>query len=343
MDEASYKYPVTDYSFRKRLWTLVTSGDWIARIVIESFLIVMSILSALAVDAWRDGRKDQRLAHEALIAFESEISQNKGRLEDSGPYLAGLRSVIERMRESGEISSADQFYDQVPLEDLRPPFLTNTVWETSLTTGAIPHIDFAIVNALSYTYSLQQRLSDFSRTGMPTLARGSSVPDGRIDAALREVVVYLGDLSKSEADLLAAYDEVLKILHAAERERGDSLHVDSARAVLDGGRAPARLQGSAAAASACTPHGSTFATSGAAPGAASAAPTLTPATRASAFSARSDDAVAITLSDRTTGSPAASERTCSAAPSARARISRSASVSAPGAAPSPFAAAASAA
>ena len=34
-------------------------------------------------------------------------------------------------------------------------------------------------------------------------------------AAVREVIAYLGDLSRSEAELLAAYDEVLRMLDAA--------------------------------------------------------------------------------------------------------------------------------
>ena len=214
MVKSAYDYPVTDYSFKRRLLTLLTHGDWMARIIIESLLIVFSILAALAVSEWQDSRENEELAHEALVAFEREIRQNKARLEDAGPYRQGLRQVLERMGAAGELRTAEEFHAMVGLEPLRPPFLTSTVWQTSLTTGAIPHIRFDLVNALSFTYSLQERLSEFSRSGMPVLARGGSVPPEQMPAALREVLVYLADLNRSEAELLAAYEEVLRILHA---------------------------------------------------------------------------------------------------------------------------------
>ena len=123
--------------------------------------------------------------------------------------------VLVRMSESGELGTAEHFHAMVGVDPLRPPFVTSTVWETSLTTGAIPHIGFEIVNALSLTYSLQERLGELSRSSMPTLARGAAVPPESMPAAVREVVAYLGDVSRSEAELLAAYDEVLRILDEA--------------------------------------------------------------------------------------------------------------------------------
>ena len=192
------------------------SGDWLPRILVESILIVVSILLALAVSEYERAREDEELATQALAAFEREIRQNRARLEDVGPYRRGLRDVIVRMGDNGALGSSDQFQATIGLEALRPAFLTSTVWETALTTGALPHIDFDLVNALSLTYSLQARLEEFSRTGMPELARGGFVEAVDMPGAVREIIVYLGELSRSEAELLAAYEEVLRILAAAE-------------------------------------------------------------------------------------------------------------------------------
>ena len=191
------------------------SGDWLPRILVESALIVFSILVALAVSEYERNREDDELARQALAEFEREIRQNRARLEDVGPYRRGLRDVIGRMGESGELASSDEFQATIGLEALRPAFLTSTVWETALTTGALPHIDFDVVNALSLTYSLQERLEEFSRTGMPDLARGGYVGGEDMPGAIREVTVYLGELSRSESDLLVAYEEVLRILGEA--------------------------------------------------------------------------------------------------------------------------------
>ena len=215
MDEAAIDYPVQRLPVTQRLRRLITAGDWMARILIESGLIVVSILAALAVDQLREARRNEELARQALSAFRLEIEQNRARLANSVPYRQGLQDVLLRMNESGSLETADHFHAMVGVEPLRPVFLTSTVWQTSLTTGAIPHVGFDIVNALSLTYSLQERLAEISRTSMPTLARGGTVRRGDMPAAVREVVAYLADVSRSEAELLAAYDEVLRILNQA--------------------------------------------------------------------------------------------------------------------------------
>ena len=223
MDESAFTYPTEKLSLRRRIAKLFTAGDWIARILIESLLIVFSILFALAVNQWQNTKSNADLATQALSAFRREIEQNRDRLAGVAPVHAGLRDVLIGMNASGAFPSAEAFHQMIGVEQLRPPFVTSTVWETSLTTGAIPHIAFDVVNALSLTYSTQERFIEFSRTSMPTLARGGSVPADQTSSAVREVVVYLTDLSRSEAELLAHYEEVLRIL-------GEALPVDSAAA-----------------------------------------------------------------------------------------------------------------
>lgn len=192
------------------------SGDWLPRIIVESMLIVLSILAALAVSEWERTREDEELATQALAAFEREIRQNRARLEDAaGEYRVALRNLIAQMDEQGALGSSDEFQSIIGLEPLRPAFLTSTVWETALTTGALPHIDFDVVNALSLTYALQARVEEFNRSGMPELARGGWVGPDEMHGAIQEVTVYLSELNRSESELLAAYDEVLRILEEA--------------------------------------------------------------------------------------------------------------------------------
>jgi type II secretory pathway pseudopilin PulG len=212
MDESSFNYPVGKLTIRRRIAKLFTSGDWMARILIESVLVVFSILAALGVNQWQNTKQNDEKATQAIAAFRREIEQNRARLVSVAPVHRGLRDAVQALGGTGMLSTAEQFHQNLPPDQLRPPFLTETVWETSLTTGAIPHIEFDIVNALSLTYSIQERFTEFSRTSMPTLARGVSVPPEEMPAAVREVIVYLADLSRGEAELLAAYEEVLRIL-----------------------------------------------------------------------------------------------------------------------------------
>jgi hypothetical protein len=48
--------------------------------LVESVLVVGSILLALAVDEWNENREVQDLAGRSLVNFEREIQQNRLRL-----------------------------------------------------------------------------------------------------------------------------------------------------------------------------------------------------------------------------------------------------------------------
>ena len=183
----------------------------------------MSILAALGVNQWQNTKSNEEKATQAIAAFRREIEQNQARLAAVAPVHRGLSDAVLALHGSGLLATAELFHQNLPPDQLRPPFLTSTVWETSLTTGAIPHIEFDVVNALSLTYSIQDRFIEFSSTSMPSLARGGSVAPADMPGAVSEVAVYLADLGRGESELLAAYEEVLRIL-------GDTIPADTVAA-----------------------------------------------------------------------------------------------------------------
>ena len=62
--------------------------------MVESALIVVSILVALGLDEWREKREDAELVRNALATFLIEIDQNRLRVEDASPFNLGLRQVL---------------------------------------------------------------------------------------------------------------------------------------------------------------------------------------------------------------------------------------------------------
>jgi hypothetical protein len=54
-------------------------------ILLESFIVVFSILFALAVDEWKEESENRQLAEKSITVFEREIEQNMARLEDFAP------------------------------------------------------------------------------------------------------------------------------------------------------------------------------------------------------------------------------------------------------------------
>src|SRR5690606_9997973 len=68
--------------------------EWLLRVSIESVLIMVSILLALGVDEWRDGRDYRELAQQSLQIFALEIEQNLAMMNETLPYHIGLRDVV---------------------------------------------------------------------------------------------------------------------------------------------------------------------------------------------------------------------------------------------------------
>jgi len=68
----------------------------IRKILIESALIVFSILLALAANAWSDANKQRVLADRALQGVRDEIEGNAQRIRDALPYLRTMEGQVFR-------------------------------------------------------------------------------------------------------------------------------------------------------------------------------------------------------------------------------------------------------
>ena len=67
---------------------------WLAEVLVQSVMIVLSILLALWVDQWKQHRAEQQLATVSLSNFLHEVQQNQARLDDILPYHRAVRSVL---------------------------------------------------------------------------------------------------------------------------------------------------------------------------------------------------------------------------------------------------------
>ncbi|MCH8073306.1 MAG: hypothetical protein IIA09_15300, partial [Proteobacteria bacterium] len=113
---------------------------WLPRVLVESALIVLSILVALGLDEWREDRQDEETVQLALSNFASELRQNQARVDDAAPFNRGLRSVMRNRYENGDIESVDEFVNMV--ESYAPVVLQSTAWETALATGSLAKMKY---------------------------------------------------------------------------------------------------------------------------------------------------------------------------------------------------------
>ena len=196
--------------------------SWISRVLVESVLVVGSILLALALDEWNEDQDYLDLATLSLLNFEREIQQNRLRLEDVTPFHVGLRDVLANMDAGGEDVPATTIRNI--LEGFQPALLVSTAWETAVATGALGYMDYDVVSGLSLTYNLQERLVTLNRSGMNDLLVGgfrSGEPDLLVYTANR----YMRELTEAEQGLQGVYDLVLGLIAETIGESPDTTAV----------------------------------------------------------------------------------------------------------------------
>lgn len=181
---------------------------WILKGLVESVLVVGSILLALAVDEWAQNREYAELADQSLGTFEREIRQNRERLQGEAPYHMGIRDLLGQMRSMPE----SRMEIASILEGLTPPVLLDTAWQTALATGALTHMDFEVVSALSLTYSIQEDFESRIRSNRPRITASQNLQPGEAGVQLDEAYEYVSTLSEGESELMAVYEQALEMI-----------------------------------------------------------------------------------------------------------------------------------
>lgn len=207
----------------------MTSRDvsgWLPQVLIESVLIVISILVALWLDEWRDDRQDAENVQHALLSFISEIEQNKARIDDAAPFNRGLKDVISNRYRVAGIDSVDQFVNII--ESYTPIVLQSTAWETALATGSLAKMDYNLVSALSLTYSLQSRYQLTTRSGAGDLTSPQYLSNDTLDLAVHNSIRYLEDITAMETELGAVYVEAAAVLRSALLDEAGNSDDDAA-------------------------------------------------------------------------------------------------------------------
>ena len=198
---------------------LASTPEWLLRVTVESILIVMSILLALAVDEWQEGRDFEALGQQSLHIFAQEIEQNLAMMNDVVPYHVGLQQVVTEM--AAEPESVVDVHSIV--EGLQPTVLLNTAWSTALATGAFRHMDVNTVSKLSRMYSLQQRFRDQITFGRPELfVSSATTPEQKLEQ-MQHALMYLNEIVRAEQELRGIYRLALEEIDAIAALRSDSL------------------------------------------------------------------------------------------------------------------------
>ncbi len=184
-------------------------SEWLPKALVESVLIVMSILLALALDEWQEDEEIQELIDRSINNFVNEITQNRSRIEDVNAYHRGVQQILQRLNEDGGLQPIEF---RNTMEALQPIVLTSSAWQTAVATGALGRMDFELVSALTLTYNTQLRFDDNYRSVLRTLLAPTSLQPQNLELTAYNASRFVLEVTAGEAELSVYYQQTLSIL-----------------------------------------------------------------------------------------------------------------------------------
>ena len=185
-------------------------AEWLPKALLESVLIVISILLALGLDEWKEDQEIQALIDRTLMNFTHELIQNKSRIEDVKAYHQGVWQILERRNNAPEAASLSEFRNI--MDTMQPIVLTSSAWQTAVATGALARMDFELVSALTLTYNSQMRFDENYNSMLKSLLAPSSLNDQNLDITMKNATRFVANVTSAESELSAYYAQTLNLL-----------------------------------------------------------------------------------------------------------------------------------
>ena len=124
-------------------------------LALESVMIVLSVLPALAASSWADAHKEHKLAVQARESFVQEVQANRARVMKALPYHRALTDAVLLVDSTGGVTSYASWRHRVPIwSGFAPPDVASTAWQSALATGALSRMPIREVASLSTVYTL---------------------------------------------------------------------------------------------------------------------------------------------------------------------------------------------
>lgn len=182
----------------------------LAKLALEVVLITVGVFLALMVDQWREGAAHREAAQTALHRFRTEIATNRDAIAAVKDYHVQLKAQAEAYLAA---DAAGRKTTTVNLRGVRIVMFERTAWDLAIATQALTYMNPDLAFALSRTYGAQDMYTTL--TNGFTQAMYLRPPGENLEAFLRTLGVYYGDLVVMEPKLLAMYEEILPAIDRA--------------------------------------------------------------------------------------------------------------------------------
>lgn len=193
---------------------------WI-KLVIESLLIVFSVLLALGLNEYMSARKEEKRTRQVLISIREELRENEKIIRNWHQIHQKILKNIENYRNNPQAQDSLVINNQFQLNHIFsgtviPNLVRSTAWETAKNNGTLQNLDLSLANTLSDTYDMQS--IGVSRSADKLIAliyERETHEQERVGQTLVMLEIVMMELVGQESYLLQVYDDVLKKINAA--------------------------------------------------------------------------------------------------------------------------------
>ena len=194
-----------------------TTVHWL----LEGLFIVVSVLLAFAVGAFREARADRELTVRVLTGIKAEMEHNLATLEPFVPMHSRWLEALQKVDSStGRQAGLDVWFatrPPLPLDGKSPfPFLRRSAWDAAISGGALRLIDYDVAAALADVYRTQElATANVERLAAGPLSSTTTYDPASRAASVRLLWLTLADIASAEALLLDLYRQHLPTIRNA--------------------------------------------------------------------------------------------------------------------------------
>lgn len=186
---------------------------WGPRVVIESALIVFSVLFALVLNEWREDAASRSETRVAAAAIRTEIEENARQVAASAAYHEALVESLLASESEGEPTPS---LDDMPNGLFRPARVVSTAWESAQSAELTVGMSYEALLEISSLHAQQAEYVAINGVIAQSIYEQMLV-DG-FDAMLARYpnfIRVLQDSASREQSLLATYEEALRDLSSS--------------------------------------------------------------------------------------------------------------------------------
>ena len=181
----------------------------IQRILVESALIVFSILLALAVNSYVDARKEHRLTERSLRGIRDELTANLQAIRAVRAYHDTLAQETAAVDAAHQATTYLSFRAHAPSwHGFHNPILDGTAWQSAVTLGTVANMGYDTVRVLSSAYEFQAKCDQYISASIPTF----DFADAVMPSTIRRMYVFVETMGIQEDTLASRYVQALKLL-----------------------------------------------------------------------------------------------------------------------------------